>query len=101
MLTTGVPGTVTMVNQANAYKSSKKRGIAPTETKGQKFDSAHFSAEGGEVAFRKEMIGRISQEVRTATTTGDIQKYRREIEEGTYTLDPMAIAGRIIFFSED
>lgn len=96
-----IPGAVSMVNQTNMYKSGKKRNTGLTETKNSKFDSAQFSTQASEDSFRKEVIGRISQEVRTTTTTGDIQKYRREIEEGTYTLDPMAIAGRILLFSEE
>lgn len=102
MLTSTASSGVSMSGTTNVYTNSRKYGIAPSEEKEHKYDSAQFSAvQGGDTAFRKELLSHISKEVRTATTTGDIQKYRREILEGTYTPDPMAIAGRILFFSED
>ena len=43
----------------------------------------------------------ISQEVRTANTTGDIQELRREVSAGEYHPDPMAIAGRMLLLVEE
>ncbi len=48
-----------------------------------------------------ELVSRLSHEVRTATTTGDIQELRRAVSSGEYTPDPMAIAGRMLFLAED
>ena len=48
-----------------------------------------------------EMVGRLSQEVRTANTTGDIQELRRKVSAGEYRPDPMAIAGRMLFLVEE
>lgn len=47
-----------------------------------------------------QMVGRLSQEVRTATTTGDIQALRQSVASGEYTPNPMAIAGRMLFLTE-
>ena len=48
-----------------------------------------------------DMVGRLSQEVRTANTTGDIQALRQQVSTGTYTPDPMAIAARMLFMVEE
>lgn len=48
-----------------------------------------------------DAVSRISREVRTATTTGDIQELRRAVSAGEYTPDPMAIAGRILLLVEE
>lgn len=63
----------------------------------QHHDSASFSpAPAGEGAFRKELISRVSRDVRTATTTGDIRALQQAVSAGTYTPDPAAIAGRML-----
>ncbi len=46
------------------------------------------------------LVSRLSQEVRTATTTGDIAALRQQVASGEYTPDPMAIAARILFLGE-
>ncbi len=46
------------------------------------------------------LVSRLSQEVRTSTTTGDIAALRQQVASGTYTPDPMAIAARILFLGE-
>ncbi|NCE65506.1 flagellar biosynthesis anti-sigma factor FlgM [Pseudoflavonifractor sp. 524-17] len=48
-----------------------------------------------------DMVSRLSQEVRTATTTGDIQALRQAVASGAYKPDPMAIAARILFLGEE
>ena len=94
-------GGISLSGAAGVYPGSFKRGIAVPESKEGKFDSLRLSAASDQGAsFQKELVSRISQEVRTATTTGDIQSLRRQIQEGTYVLDPMAIAGRILMYTE-
>lgn len=46
--------------------------------------------------FHMGLVSRVSQEVRTATTTGDIAALRQQVASGEYTPDPMAIAARIL-----
>ena len=48
----------------------------------------------------KDIVSRLSQEVRTATTTGDIQTLRQQVAAGEYRPDPAAIAARIMFLRE-
>lgn len=50
---------------------------------------------------QKNMVSRISQEVRTATTTGDIQALKRAVAAGEYVPNPMKIADKILFMVGD
>lgn len=50
---------------------------------------------------QKKLVSRISQEVRTAVTTGEIQALRGQIRNQTYELDPSGIAARILLMGED
>ncbi len=50
---------------------------------------------------QKNMVSRISQEVRTATTTGDIQALKRAVTAEEYVPDPMKIADKILFMVGD
>ena len=46
------------------------------------------------------LVSRMSQEVRTATTTGDIAALRQQVASGQYIPDPMSIAARMLFLGE-
>ena len=61
-------------------------------------DSVSFSVSvNGEDTF-KSLVSRLSCEVRTATTTGDIHALRQAVSSGNYTPDPVAIAGKILLW---
>jgi negative regulator of flagellin synthesis FlgM len=66
-----------------------------------KYDSVTLSSQTEESRFRKELDSRLANEVRTAASTGDIQRLRKEVAEGTYTPDPMRIARRILYLDEE
>lgn len=63
------------------------------------YDSVVLSATREDSRFHMDLVSRLSQEVRTATTTGDIQALRQQVASGQYTPDPMAIAARMMFFA--
>lgn len=101
MLTSSGSGGITSIGRAKTYYSYQKRAAAPTSV-APNYDSATFSSLlTGKSASQMDAVSRLSQEVRTATTTGDIQALRQAVSAGTYTPDPMAIAGRILFLVED
>lgn len=51
-----------------------------------------------ENSFQKQLVGRISQEVRAAaTTTGTVTALRGQVEMGEYQIDPHAIARSLLF----
>lgn len=91
-------GSISPVGSVKTYYSGPRRGVASKSGADHSYDSVTFSAApAGEDAFRMRLVSRLSQDVRTANTTGDIQALRQEVSSGTYEPDPMAIAGKMLF----
>ena len=68
--------------------------IAP---KDGRFDQVALSQEpGGESRFRMDLVSRLSQEVRTTTTTGEIQALHSQVQSGQYRPDAAQIAARML-----
>lgn len=105
MLTSSSSGGITPVSRPKTYYTSKKRGAsAPAQVGSPNYDSAHFaSVTEGRSGFQMQMevVSRLAREVRTATTTGDIQDLRQAVSSGEYAPDPMAIAARMLFVAEE
>ena len=100
MLTSTGSGPISSIGRTKTYYPAQKWGTAAQPVPGHNYDSADFSAPAGRKSFQMEMVSRLSREVRTANTTGDIQELRREVSAGEYHPDPMAIAARILFLGE-
>ena len=100
MLTSAGSGPISSVGRTKTYYPAQKRGTPSQPLSGHNYDSGAFSAPAGRKSFQMEMVSRLSQEVRTANTTGDIQELRREVSAGEYHPDPMAIAGRMLLLVE-
>lgn len=65
------------------------------------FDHVELSGEvTGEIRFRRELVSRLVQEVRTAHTTGDIQRLTQAVDSGAYVPDPSEIAARMLLEGE-
>lgn len=95
------PSSVSSVAASKAYYTTSRRGASVRSAVEHNYDSATFSPlPEGRSAFQMQLVSRLSQEVRTATTTGDIQALRQQVSSGEYTPDPMAIAGRMLFLTE-
>ena len=95
------PSPVSSVAASKSYYSTLRRGSSAQSAVEHKYDSATFSPlPEGRSAFQMQLVSRLSQEIRTATTTGDIQALRQSVSTGEYTPDPMAIAGRMLFLTE-
>lgn len=101
MLTSPGSGPIAPVGRTKAYYPAQKRGALSQPASGHNYDSADFSVPAGRRSFQMEMVSRLSREVRTANTTGDIQELRREVSAGEYRPDPMAIAGRMMLLVEE
>lgn len=82
--------------QPQTQAAASKPGAAAESALPNRDSTAFPPAPAGESAFQKELVSRLSKEVRTATTTGDIRALRQAVSAGTYVPDPMAIAGRIL-----
>lgn len=102
MLTSSSSGAITGVRPATYYSSPERESVSQAAG-APHYDSVTLSQNNarGESRFQKELVSRLSQEVRTATTTGDIQALRQKVSSGTYVPDPAAIAARMLFFTEE
>lgn len=104
MLTSSGYGAISALAPTQAYRAARgkeNRVRAPGETH-NKYDSVSFSTPAsGEDKFRMALVGRLTQEVRTANTTGDIAALRAQVSAGTYLPDPMSIARRMLFLGEE
>ena len=103
MLTSSGSRGITSVSREKTYYTPQKRATAAAAQAVPNYDSANFSSvsEGSGFQMQMEVVSRLAYEVRTATTTGDIQDLRQAVSSGTYAADPMTIAARMLFISED
>lgn len=101
VLTSSGYGAISSIGPAKVYQTKAgQKGRVKAAPGKNKYDSVTISAPSQDNRFRMEMVSRMSQEVRTVTTTGDIAALRRQVAAGEYTPDPMAIAARILFLGE-
>ncbi len=99
---TSSSGRIPPICPAKTYYTVQKQASVVKVNMNKSYDSVNFSSVlAGEDAMQKNMVSRISQEVRTATTTGDIQALKRAVAAGEYVPDPMEIADKILFMVGD
>lgn len=86
---------------AKAFYASPSHGSGGTPVASPNYDSSFFSAMTSEKSrIHMDTVSRLSQEVRTATTTGRVQELRQAVSSGAYTPDPAEIAKRILLCAE-
>ena len=83
--------------QAQALGAAKlKKGGAS-----RRFDSITLSnSDGAHSSFEMELRGKLSQEVRTATSSGQVAALREQVQNGTYQVDTRAIAKKMLLMGE-
>lgn len=101
MLTSSGYGAISPIGPAKVYQTKAGRDKKAQVSPGSKYDSVTLSTPSQDSRFHMGLVSRVSQEVRTATTTGDIAALRQQVASGEYTPDPMAIAARILFLGEN
>ena len=90
-------GGVPPISHPRTYYPGVRQGSAARPHMDRSHDSVSFSVcVNGEDTFHS-LVSRLSCEVRTATTTGDIHTLHQAVVSGDYTPDPIAIAGKILF----
>lgn len=100
VLTSSGYGAISSIGPAKVYRTKTGRNERAKVTPGSnKFDSLTISAPSQDSRFLG-LVGKLSQEVRAATTTGDIASLRQQVASQEYTPDPAAIAARIMFLGE-
>lgn len=102
MVTSHGVGSFSPLGAAKQVVPSHDRDVYAHHTQNPNYDSVSIShAPTGESRFQKEVVSRLSQEIRTSTTIRDIQALRQEVASGNYKPDPAAIAARILFLGEE
>jgi len=93
---------ISAAEQARMYQPLSG-GAAPAQKSGEerRFDRVTLSGgDGARSSFEMEMRSRLSQEVRTATSSGQIAKLREQVRSGSYHIDPMGIARGMLLLGE-
>lgn len=100
MLTSSGYGAISPIGPAKVYRTKTGRDNRAQASPGSNnYDSVTLSTPSQDSRFLG-LVSRLSQEVRTATTTGDVAALRQQVAERQYTPDPAAIAARILFLGE-
>lgn len=98
---TGSGGITACGTVPKAYYAAQNHSSMMHTPVNPNYDSSSFSSMPDvKKRFHMDMVSRLSQEVRTATTTGKIQELRQAVSSGTYTPDPAEIAKRMLFLTE-
>ena len=104
MLTTSSSGVsrAAVANLYNNYQQPAERVNRPAETANpHHYDSITISNRpSDENRFQMDLVSRLSKEIRTSTTTGDVQALREQVANGTYQVDASAIAARMLHLVE-
>lgn len=67
---------------------------------GEMFDKVTLSAREGEDPYKLELQSKLSQEVRTATTTGTLTALREQVQKGEYRINAESIAKKLLLLGE-
>ena len=93
-------GAISPIAPPKVYNAKAGRNVRAQVSPGSSnYDSVTLSTPGQDNRFMG-LVSRLSQEVRTATTTGDIAALRQQVADHTYTPDPSSIAARILLLGE-
>jgi negative regulator of flagellin synthesis FlgM len=101
MLTSSDYDAISPVQPVQIRPISTERATSAPAASSPKYDSVTISSQTQGSRFRQELVSRISQQVRTATSTGDIQRLKQQVADGTYVPDPMRMAARILYLNEE
>ena len=101
VLSTPTSGGIKPFSVSKTYYSKSNYISTANTTASPVYDSSSFSTvSDSNSRFQMEMVSRLSQEVRTTTTTGRIQELRQAVASGEYRPDPAEIAKRLLFHLE-
>ena len=101
VLTSSGYGAISPIASSKVYRTKTWRNTpSQVSVNGNNYDSVTLSAPGQDNRFMG-LVSKLSQEVRTATTTGDIAALRQQVADHTYTPDPSSIAARILLMGEE
>ena len=100
VLTSPSYSAISPVALPKVYGAKTGRGARAQVSAGSgNYDSVTLSSPWQDNQFMS-LVSKLSQEVRTTTTTGDITALRQQVADHTDTPDPSAIAARILLLGE-
>ena len=100
VLTSPGYGAISPIAPPKVYGTKAGRGTRAQVSSGNgNYDSVTLSSPRQDNQFMG-LVSKLSQEVRTATTTGDIAALRQQVADHTYVPDPNSIAARILLLGE-
>lgn len=99
MITTSGPDFIHPSKLSGASIVNGRREAAQQSVSCGKRDSISLSSEHKD-SFHMELVSRLSHEVRTMTTTGDIQALKLAVSSGNYHPNPALIAARMILMED-
>lgn len=92
------------ISQAGSMRVNKPRAYGTSAAKpgqaAEKFDQVTLSARESEDPIKMELQGKLSKEVRTATTTGTLAALHQEVQSGQYQVDARSIAKKLLLLGE-
>ena len=101
MLTSSGYGAISPIGPAKVYQAKSTRDKkAQVVSAGNKYDSVTLSTPSQDSRFHMGMVSRLSQEVRTATTTGTLNALREQVRSGQYQVDANSIAKKMLLLGE-
>lgn len=87
----------TVYAQNGVHNAQSARSFEKSREAEGTYDQLKLSRNcSSESIFHKELAARLVQEVRTSTTTGDIQQLREQVLNGSYRINPSAIASAML-----
>lgn len=100
-----MPQKINAINSASSMRTAQARQhTAPLqEQQGpaqEKFDQVTLSVRESGDPYKMKLQSKLSQEVRTATTTGTLASLRDQVQNGEYKIDARSIAKRLLLLGE-
>lgn len=100
MLTSG-PSGISPIHPAKALSAYAEHTARAESVQQGKYDSIDLSpAPVGERRSFLDVVSRLSHEVRTVNTTGDVQALAAQVRGGQYEPDAMAIASKMLLLGD-
>ncbi|MBE7005196.1 MAG: flagellar biosynthesis anti-sigma factor FlgM [Ruminococcaceae bacterium] len=85
---------------ARAYQAQSGAAKLQRNESNRRFDSVTLSEDGVRGSFEMELRSKLSQEVRTATSSGQVAALREQVRNGTYQVDAREIARKMLLLGE-
>ena len=92
-----VSGGAVRVNQVRQHAAA---AVSQTGHSAESFDQVTLTTREGAEPQKLELRSKLSQEVRTATTTGTLAALRQQVQAGEYKIDAGSIAKKLLLLGE-